>query len=365
MKETITHGEARCIMILFIMGSTLILGSAGQAQTDKWISILLALCAAAPIVMIYGRLLDLYPGNDLFDIFEIVFGKWLGKLFVILYVWYALHLGALVLRNYGEFMNSVAMPETPMMVPMLFAGLLSIAAVKAGIETMGRSSRLLLNFCLLVIMLVALLSMGRLHFGNMLPILGKGWGRVMEGAFSTFSFPFAETVLLTCILSSVKGKKSRASVFFYALLFGGGIVLFIAFRNIFMLGEVALASNYFPSYIAVSRINVGDFIQRIEGTVAIVFVISVFVKMSVCLLAASKGLSKLFGLNSYRSVAMQSGLLLIYLAYFIYDNIMEMEYWATYIYMYYAFPFQVAIPVVLYIFAEVKVRRASRLKRAE
>lgn len=364
-KEVITRGEARCIIMLFIMGSTLILGTAGQAQTDKWIAILLAMGMAAPFMLMYGRLLDLFPGNDLFDIFEIVFGKWLGKIFVLLFTWYALHLGALVLRNYGEFMDSVAMPETPMIVPMLFIGMLSIFVVKAGIETMGRSSRLLLNFCLALICIVAFLAMGRFQFENLLPVLDKGFGRVWEGAFSAFSFPFAETVLLTTILPHLKGGKSTASSFLYAMLLAGMIVLFIAVRNSVVLGEIALTSTYFPSYIAVSRVNVGDFIQRIEGTVAVVFVVTVFIKISVCLFAASKGISKLFGLHNYRSVVIQCGLLLTYLAYFIYENIMEMEHWATYINKYYAFPFQVVIPMVLYIFAEVKVRRARRARRAK
>ena len=37
----------------------------------------------------------------------------------ILYIWYVFHLGALVFRNFGEFMNIVALPETPMMISML------------------------------------------------------------------------------------------------------------------------------------------------------------------------------------------------------------------------------------------------------
>lgn len=118
-KEMVTGGEARTILILFIMGSTMILGAAGQAQNDSWIAILIAIFLAIPVALISARLLTLYPGQNLFDICQNVFGKALGKVFVLLYVWYAVHLAALVLRNYGEFMTSEAMPETPMLVPML------------------------------------------------------------------------------------------------------------------------------------------------------------------------------------------------------------------------------------------------------
>lgn len=123
-----------------------------------------------------------------------------------------------------------------------------------------------------------------------------------------------------------------------------------------------MSNVYFPSYAAVGRINVGDFIQRIEGTVAIVFVVCVFVKFSVCLLAASQGIARLFRLSNYRSVVLQTGLLTTFLAYSLFDNIMEMEHFASKIYPYYAFPFQVIVPLLLLLGAEIKVRRARRVK---
>ncbi|MGG6313058.1 GerAB/ArcD/ProY family transporter [Paenibacillus macerans] len=361
-KELITRGEARNILILFIMGSTMILGTAGQAKNDAWIAILIAIGMSFPVVLISARLLALYPGQNLYDIFQNVFGKLLGKVFILLYVWYAIHLAALVLRNFGEFMDAEAMPETPMLVPMLFVSALSVGVVLSGIETMGRSARLLFNVCLVTILMVLLLTIGRMEFDNLLPILDKGWGPVWEGAFSTFSFPFAEIILFTAIFSCIKSQKLLVNVFIPGLLIGGGLVLFISFRNVFVLGVYTMSNVYFPSYVAVGRINVGDFIQRIEGTVAIVFVICAFMKISVCLLAASKGIAKLFGLNSYRSVVIQTGLLVTYLARILYGNVMEMEYFAMEIYSYYAFPFQVIFPVILLLFAEIKVRRARKAK---
>lgn len=65
-KELITRGEARNILILFILGSTMLLGTARQAQTDSWISILLAMVMIIPIYLIIARLLSLFPGQNLF-----------------------------------------------------------------------------------------------------------------------------------------------------------------------------------------------------------------------------------------------------------------------------------------------------------
>lgn len=214
----------------------------------------------------------------------------------------------------------------------------------------------------MAILLVFLLDIKELNYSNIMPMVDQGWQPVWHGAFSAFSFPFAEAILFTAIFTSVKGKKSLVNVFMVGLLISGGLLLLITLQNIFMLGPYTMSNVYFLTYSAVGRINIGEFIQRIEGSMAIIFVICIFMKLAVCLMAASKGIAKLFGLSSYRSVVMQTGLLTAYLAYVIYDNIMEMQYWAQHIYSYYALPFQVIIPVILLVFSEIKVRRSLKAK---
>jgi spore germination protein KB len=127
-------------------------------------------------------------------------------------------------------------------------------------------------------------------------------------------------------------------------------------RNIAILGNM-LGSFYFPSYEAVSMISINNFIQRIEVSVAAVFIFGVFIKTSICLLVACKGIGKMFNLNDYRSVVIQIGLLMIYFSYIVYDNSMDMTYWAFKVYPYYAFPMQVIIPIIIWILGEIKVKK--------
>lgn len=50
------------------------------------------------------------------------------------------------------------------------------------------------------------------------------------------------------------------------------------------------------------------------------------------------------------------------LACFVYNSIMEMFEWATEIYMYYAIPFQIILPLLIWIFAEIKSRGTKKKK---
>jgi spore germination protein KB len=51
---------------------------------------------------------------------------------------------------------------------------------------------------------------------------------------------------------------------------------------------------------------------------------------------------------------------MVYFSYTVYDNIIEMQYWAFHVYPYYAFPFQVILPIILWILAEIKVRKENK-----
>lgn len=216
-KEQVSDKEAICILITFIIGSSLIIGIGGDAKNDAWISGIVGIIMAIPMLLVFSRILSLFKEKDLFDILNITFGKVIGKIVAILYIWYAFHLGALVLRNFGEFMNTVALPETPMLVSLLGLGLMCIIAMRLGIEVLGRTTTYFLPLLIFIMVAVQLLAISQLHLNYIKPVLGNGLIPVVKGGFSAFSFPFAETVLFIGVFSSLQTKKSPYKVYFWGI----------------------------------------------------------------------------------------------------------------------------------------------------
>lgn len=357
-NEFITGKQAICIMMMFVMGSTLILGVGGEAKNDAWLAGIAGLLMSLPMILIYSRIHTLFKDKDLFEIMELSLGKVAGKLITLVYVLYAFHLGALVLRNFGELVNTINMPETPLLVPILCLGAVCIVGVRAGIESIGRFCTVFLPIILAILLIVQLMALHHFEMENLRPILGGGIAPILQGGFSVFAFPFAETVLFLGFLNAVRTDKPYRRLYMVSVWAAGGVIIYLTVRNIAVLGET-LAMLYFPSYTAVSRVDVKDYIERIEVTVAIVFVVSAMVKGTVCLFFAGKGLAHLTGIADYRPLIIQLGLLMIYFSYTLYNNTEEMRYWAFKVYTYYAFPFQVILPVIIWIFAE---RKAGKLR---
>lgn len=358
-KEQLSPSQLISLIILFLSSSSLFMGAAGESGNSGWIALLIAIALAVPLMLIYARLQVLLPGKDLFDMLTSTFGNVAGKAFGICYIWYSFHLGAMVLCNFGEFSSTVALTSTPMIVAMAGIGLPCIWAVRSGIEVLGRTAKLLLIVMLTATVVVYGLSVSKLEYHHLKPLLDSGWKPVISDAFGSFTFPFGEIIVVLGAFHAIPRRASAKKILLIGMLTAALIMVVGTVRNLLVLGPDILSSLYFPSYVAVSRINVGNFLQRIEGSAAFVFVMALLIKVGLCLFMASNGTAKLFHLKTYRSVVLQLGLLMIYLAAFVYENIMEMQYFAYHIYKIYALPFQVIIPGALLAVAEIKYRRGG------
>lgn len=355
-REVISDKQGITLTILFIWGSSLVIGSGAGAKREVWLAILMGMAGGLLLSLIYARMLYLFPQQNLFDIVIHVFGKYMGGCIIVLYSWFAFHLGALVLRNFGEFIITVALPETPMIVPMAFLCFLCVWVSKEGIEVLGRWGELFIIFLGCIMMATLSFSTTEMEINKMRPFLFEGWGPVLKGALSSLTFPFGETVILLMVFSCLKRRNSAFKTYGIGILIGGLVLTAFGARNILVLGGEKTSALYFPSYAAVSRIDVANIFTRIELAVAVSFIISGLVKISICLMAASKGFATLAGLEDYRFLVIPMGLLMLNLSYFVYGSIMEMVEWAFKVWNFYAVPFQVILPIIIWIAAEMKIR---------
>jgi spore germination protein KB len=127
-----------------------------------------------------------------------------------------------------------------------------------------------------------------------------------------------------------------------------------------VLGDNFTFTQYFPGYVAVSLIDIADFLQRIEVAVGAVLFMGAFVKITIYLYVVSLGLSKVLGFGDYRRFVAPVGILMLTLSVFAYGNIVENVDFASGFFPYYGFSFRILIPVAVWILAE---RKRKKLKR--
>lgn len=352
-KEMISLKQAVCLITLFVFGSSAIVGVSGEAKQDGWLALIFAMIAIVPILYIYGRLMVLFKDMDIFDMLISTFGNFFGKALSFLYIWYALHLGSLVTRNFSEFIQVSTLDHTPQFFTIAFIGLLCILAVKRGIEVLGRWSLIGIVIVFLIVVGTSLMSVSIMKFENIFPIAGQGFSKILGVTYGTLTFPFAETVLFLGVLSTLKPKASPYKAYYFGLGLGALLLFIVVLRNTFVLGGELLSNLYFPSYISTSIIILGNFLSRFEELIGANILVAGFVKISICLYVACVGLYKVFNFKNYRSIVVPTAFFMLTLACIVYKNTMEMFNWLK-VYSIYAAPFEFIIPILLLIVAEVK-----------
>lgn len=359
-KEMLSTRQAICMIVLFLFGSSTVLGMSSGAGQDSWIVVLIACMLGSVIVLVYARLIRLFPEKNFYDIAQAIFGKIIGKIIIALMTWYAIHLGALVLRNFSEFIQIVALEDTPQLVTML--AMLSITAymVMSGITTLGKWAMISLVLVVMVVLVTIVLSLKQVTFSNILPIMTHDFTTMGSATLKLFTFPFAETVLFLTLADSIKKSDNPYKIYLYGICIGAVILMFAFLRNIMILGSPMLEKSYFPSYTAARIINIAELFSRIEMSIFYNFILGGIAKISICLFAAVKGVEALFHLKSNWKTVFIVSLLILLVSKYQFQDVMEMMNFID-IYQYYALPFQIIIPVLVWIGAEIKTRKKRRV----
>ncbi|MGI6161979.1 MAG: GerAB/ArcD/ProY family transporter [Christensenellales bacterium] len=355
-NSNITPHQAVLSLVLFNFGSSVIMGINTKVNQDAWIAILLATLIAVPLFLIYARILKLFPKKDIFEISDLLFGKWGSKAIAILFTWYALFLAALVLRNFSEFTEITSMPETPQLPIMILMILTTIYLARSDMRAIGKWSVIMVFLVLLVVLLTFSASMQQMRLDDILPIFEHPPEQIAQTTFQIFSFPYAETVMFLGVANSFKKDGRPYKMLFYGLILIFIIFLLVFLRNLSLLGRTMMALSFFPSYVTARIIEIGDFIARIEGSISSNFLLAGIVKISIILMVAAKGLTKMFNLKNYRTMVLPAGMIVLALCAILYENTMQMYAFIDY-YAYYAFPFQVIIPLAILIAGEIHTRK--------
>ena len=268
-NELITHRQASSILVMFIFGSTLVFGVGTEVGQDMWISLLLTIAMILPVSLMYARLVRLYPGKTLFEMLEVLFGKIAGKILTGVFVWYAIHLGASVLRNFTDFFQVTSMPETPQLPIAVLLLAVVVYLVKCGMETYGKWALVTFSIICIMMLFTLLLSIGSIKWSNLLPVLDNDWGSLLRASYQQFTLPFGETVLFLGVAGSLRREDSPYKSYWYGILCAGLISMIILIRNILVLGPSMMEAVSFPSFVTGRIINVSDSFARIESVICL------------------------------------------------------------------------------------------------
>jgi spore germination protein KB len=129
---------------------------------------------------------------------------------------------------------------------------------------------------------------------------------------------------------------------------------------ILVLGADLTARQSYPSYMLGKKIKIGDFLQRVEVLVAIIWMLTIYFKLTICYYGLSLGLAQLFGLKSYKILTFPLAFLIIPFSIFISPNIVSIDQYVTKALTPFSFTICFILPLLLLVIGKVKKQLASK-----
>ncbi len=356
-KETISGKQFAFLLFMYLNSGVLLMGQNAVAGADSWLSLLLAAICILPFYFIYIDLLKRHPQKDFFAILKEICGPKLGKFLITLYVLYAIVLASFAMSNHAQFLHTISLIGMPLWAIMIFMAIIVFLVLRMGFEVLARWIEMVLPVLLAMLVLTGILTLTESHTIDNFTFLYDGVKPVFIGGFHFLSFPFGEALLLFGLLDNVKCKKWNLPKTVCLTLFL--TTLFIMsnfFRNLSILGPNLMSILNYPTYEASTLIDAGIFIERIESIVSTNFVLSDFIKTSICLLFAARGLQSLFNQREIACFAPYLILISFAIALFVFPSIIMNQLWIEQI-SYWFWPLLLLLPLFLWLFTVLQQKR--------
>lgn len=358
-RESISGRNFTCLLILMVLCGSLISG-AFTVRQDTWISVLMMTIVYLPVILIYCRISALHTGKGLFDIIDELFGRKFGGILIIFMSFFTIVTGGLILHNYTEFTVVISLQETPK-IPIMIVLLLSAAFLaRKGPTLLGRWSIIIFVLILIHLIVTFLLSLNIAEIGHLLPVMDHSLADIAADSWAMGGIAIGDTVVALALMSYVKKGSSSYKVFLPGILIGIILFTLIMLRNLVVLGPELEEAAQFSTYMAIRVIRIGNFLERVESSISFVYILLGITKMVLYITVAAMGAAHLLKSPNYKKLVFPSSLFILAIGSIVFKSTLEM-YDFVWAYRFLALPFQLIIPLIIWIMAEIKKNMRPKL----
>lgn len=354
-----------CFMHATVLRSGYIVGITRQ---DSWAMTITGLLFSLPLIAIYAALLNMFPGRNLFEIDDLVFGPIPGKIVSALYLFFFVSLAALNLRDLGNFVVDYLMPGTPTAVIFLLFLIGCAYGLSKGIKNLMYLSTLICIVSLTSLAVNFILVLGDVDPGFLKPFFQLEPAKYVQATVSVGAVPLGEIIAFT-MLTPMLGEKTKATK---PLLLGASLsalsMTVVILRDIMTLGPlVAIVS--LPSFESVRYISLSGVLTRLESIYAVILILLFLFKISILIYAFALGLTQIMNRESrlppdihsdnklceteqvphkkhYPPLLLLSTALVFFYSLFVFESVMENMDWGATTAPFFSLTFEFLLPAV-------------------
>lgn len=284
------------MIIMTILTAYLGIGILAAIKADarnSWLIVILASVLGIGILLLFLYINSFKETLPINDKIKLLFGKKLGFIINAILALIVITYGISLSYNLNNFIVSQFLTQTPLFIIGLLFSIIIIYINIKGIETISRVSLILIFINFILYALATLDLFPKIDYSNFKPILENGISNVFKGSINILLLNLTPLLILLIVpKDSIVDKQHLKK---YVII---GYIISITLTALIMLMIIGnlgpnLASLYqYPEYIVLKRINLLNFLDRIENIIVLQWIFGIFQTSSIAVFYISKTIKK-------------------------------------------------------------------------
>ncbi|WP_281272366.1 GerAB/ArcD/ProY family transporter [Paenibacillus sambharensis] len=327
------------------------------AREGAWVGYIAGVLITGPIIWMLYRLSKRFPNEDLFLVL-IKRAPLAGRVIVLAYLAYFLFMLAHDIRFIIGLTNILLLPTTPIEVTGLAVALAAYYAARDGIEAVARLAQLFFPVLAVLVLSLPLMLGTQADIRNIDPLEWNVTGQLKS---ALYAFGGLSEIIVLPFIAPYPAFRLRSA--YYGLALGTLLLGILLIESLLVFGP-ELASLFFdPPYMLIRQIRITDFLDRLDLPILAVWMLNVFVKISLYIYAVSLAVHRLANIASARIVTGPVGLSGLVCSYWFFESsnqLVELAKFRPFLMLVYA----VLLPLLLFVWLRAKAKRSvMRLRR--
>lgn len=269
--------------------------------TTSWYMTIISCITTIIFFLFICKLMERFPGKDIFEIYEIVLGKFLGKFIGLIFSLFLLFYCSSGIREFLEMIKSYNLPDTPPSI-IIGAFMIVIALIcYKGIEDLARFSYIIFYPVLFGICFILILAIPYYKPDYLKPYFGYGlWKTVYTGFLR--SSGYQEVTLLYIIIKSIHGLKDFKKAGLITIMLAGSITSVTMLCYIMAFGYIAGAESVSGIFQLSRIIYYNRYFQEIESVFLFIWVLTAVQNCSLAMYLSITTYCKAFNIGEHRNL---------------------------------------------------------------
>lgn len=312
------------------------------------------------LVLLICNLFKRFPGQDILDISNFLFGKQFKFLVGILFLIYLLSTGGIFLRDFCEALKIIYFSQTQIYYILLLFIITVAIVAKLGDRAIIRANLLLLPITLLGITFIFIANIKNLVPQKIFPLLGYGFNKTfIEGLGNLYAF--GNISVLYFLPSYLKDIKQFKKVSIISIVISCIYLLLCLSLLLIMFTFILSNQEIMPLYLASRFIEFGTFFQRVDAIFLLIWIWTMVLHLAILIMLSIKIFQKITIIKN-RNIIIYFFSFIVFIISLIPKNLVQINFFENVIYKDIVLYFVLLSCILILLFANIKYKLINKKK---